>query len=152
LSQFIRASTLVALEKGDAKDMKSDSSAMKTAILRAATSLALIVIVAMGVRWAFAWDQARKISPDALGIVPFQQEAGNIAYALARGKGFSNVFRTETGPTAWLLRRGLFLPALHLTYSFLRRFACRSSLWGKGLADWESPRERRGCGLFFRVP
>jgi len=93
---------LVALEKGDAKDMKSDSSAMKTAILRAATSLALIVIVAMGVRWAFAWDQARKISPDALGIVPFQQEAGNIAYALARGKGFSNVFRTETGPTAWL--------------------------------------------------
>lgn len=72
------------------------------AIRRAATSLTLIVIVAMGVRVAFAWDQARKISPEVLGIVPFQQETGNIAYALAQGKGFSNVFRTETGPTAWL--------------------------------------------------
>ena len=66
------------------------------------TSLALIVIVAMGVRVAFAWDQALKISPGVLGVVPFQQETGNIAYALAQGKGFSNVFRTETGPTAWL--------------------------------------------------
>jgi 4-amino-4-deoxy-L-arabinose transferase-like glycosyltransferase len=72
------------------------------AIRKAATSLALIVIVAMGVRVAFAWDQARKISPGVLGNVPFQQETGNIAYALAQGKGFSNVFRTETGPTAWL--------------------------------------------------
>ena len=75
---------------------------MKRLIRKAATSLALIVIVAMGVRVAFAWDQARKISPGVLGIVPFQQETGNIAYALAEGKGFSNVFRTETGPTAWL--------------------------------------------------
>jgi len=69
---------------------------------KAATSLALIVIVAMGVRVAFAWDQASKVRPGVLGIVPFQQETGNIAYALAEGKGFSNVFRTETGPTAWL--------------------------------------------------
>jgi MFS family permease len=60
------------------------------------------VIVAMGVRVAFAWDQARKIPPGVLGTVPFQQETGNIAYALAQGKGFGNVFRTETGPTAWL--------------------------------------------------
>jgi hypothetical protein len=67
-----------------------------------ATSLALIVILAMGVRVAFAWNEARKIAPGVLGIVPFQQETGNIAYALAQGKGFSNVFRTETGPTAWL--------------------------------------------------
>jgi hypothetical protein len=71
-------------------------------IRKAATSLALIVMVAIGVRVTFAWDQARKISPGVLGIVPFQQETGNIAYALAQGKGFSNVFRTETGPTAWL--------------------------------------------------
>jgi hypothetical protein len=72
------------------------------AIRRAATSLALIVIVAMGVRATFAWDQARKIPPGVLGTVPFQQETGNIAYALAQGKGFGNVFRTETGPTVWL--------------------------------------------------
>jgi MFS family permease len=75
---------------------------MNRAIRRLATSLALIVMVAMGVRAAFAWDQARKISPAVLGVVPFQQETGNIAYALAQGKGFSNVFRTETGATAWL--------------------------------------------------
>jgi len=75
---------------------------MIRAIRKVATSLALIVIVAMGVRVGFAWDQARRISPGVLGIVPFQQETGNIAYALAQGKGFSNVFRTETGPTAWL--------------------------------------------------
>jgi hypothetical protein len=75
---------------------------MKKALHKAATSLALIVIVAMGARIAFAWDQARKIPERALGIVPFQQETGNIAYALTEGKGFSNVFRTETGPTAWL--------------------------------------------------
>ncbi|MHB8503492.1 MAG: ArnT family glycosyltransferase [Candidatus Acidiferrales bacterium] len=75
---------------------------MKSTIRRSATSLALIVIVAMGARIAFAWDQARKIPPGVLGIVPFQQETGNIAYALAEGKGFSDVFRTATGPTAWL--------------------------------------------------
>jgi hypothetical protein len=75
---------------------------MIRAIQKAATSLMLIVIVAMGVRVAFAWDQARRVSPDVLGAVPFQQETGNIAYALAQGKGFSSVFRTETGPTAWL--------------------------------------------------
>lgn len=56
----------------------------------------------MGARIWFAWDQARKIQPGVLGIVPFQQETGNIAYSLALGKGFSAVFRTETGPTAWL--------------------------------------------------
>ena len=75
---------------------------MKNTLRKAATSLALIVIVAMGVRVGFAWNEARKIAPGVLGIVPFQQETGNIAYALAQGKGFSNVFRTETGPTAWL--------------------------------------------------
>ncbi|HKN76304.1 MAG TPA: glycosyltransferase family 39 protein [Candidatus Acidoferrum sp.] len=75
---------------------------MKRTFQKAATSLALIVIVATGVRVGFALDQARKIAPGVLGIVPFQQETGNIAYALAQGKGFSNVFRTETGPTAWL--------------------------------------------------
>src|SRR5271167_3268862 len=75
---------------------------MKDALRKMATSLALIVIVAMGVRVVFAWNEARKIAPGVLGIVPFQQETGNIAYALAQGRGFSNVFRTETGATAWL--------------------------------------------------
>jgi Dolichyl-phosphate-mannose-protein mannosyltransferase len=102
LSQFVAASTFVAGQKGDLNGAKSDSNDMRRAIQKAATSLALIVIVAMGVRVGFAWSQARKIAPGVLGNVPFQQETGNIAYALAEGKGFSNVFRTETGPTAWL--------------------------------------------------
>jgi len=84
------------------RNQNDGSNGVIRAIRKAATSLALIVMVAMGVRVAFAWDQARKISPGVLGIVPFQQETGNIAYALAQGKGFSNVFRTDTGSTAWL--------------------------------------------------
>jgi 4-amino-4-deoxy-L-arabinose transferase-like glycosyltransferase len=75
---------------------------MKRTFQKAATSLLLIVLVAIGVRVGFAWNEVRKIAPGVLGNVPFQQETGNIAYALAQGKGFSNVFRTETGPTAWL--------------------------------------------------
>jgi hypothetical protein len=75
---------------------------MKRTFRKVATSLALMVVAAVAVRVAFAWDQARKVPAGVLGIVPFQQETGNIAFALAEGKGFSNVFRTETGPTAWL--------------------------------------------------
>ena len=66
------------------------------------TSLALIATVAMGARIAFALDQARKVPPGVLGIVPFQQEVGNVAAAVAQGRGFSDVFRTGTGATAWL--------------------------------------------------
>jgi len=75
---------------------------MKKAIRTLATSLAFIVLVAMVARMTFAWDQARKIPPGVLAIVPFQQETGNIAYSLAQGKGFGSVFRADTGPTAWL--------------------------------------------------
>jgi 4-amino-4-deoxy-L-arabinose transferase-like glycosyltransferase len=75
---------------------------MKNAIRMAVTSLAFIVLVAMVARMTFAWDQARKIPPGVLAIVPFEQETGNIAYSLAQGKGFTSVFRTDTGPTAWL--------------------------------------------------
>ncbi len=75
---------------------------MKRAFKTAATSLLLIVLVALGARLGFAWDQERKIPRDVLGIVPFEHETGSIAYALAAGKGFSSPFRRETGPTAWL--------------------------------------------------
>src|ERR1700676_1880146 len=67
-----------------------------------ATSLAFILLVAMAGRITFAWDQARKIPPGVLAIVPFQQETGNIAYSMAQGKGFGALFRMDTGPTAWL--------------------------------------------------
>jgi Dolichyl-phosphate-mannose-protein mannosyltransferase len=71
-------------------------------LARAATSVVLIAVVALAARLTFAWDQVRKMPPAAVGIVPFQQETGNIAYALADGRGFSSAFRTNSGPTAWL--------------------------------------------------
>lgn len=69
---------------------------------KAATSLLLIVVVALGTRIAFAWHEERQISAQALSIVPFQTETGHIAYSIASGKGFSSPFQRETGPTAWL--------------------------------------------------
>src|SRR5215472_18761592 len=75
---------------------------MKRVIQRMLTSLALIVIVAVGARIGFAWSQARNARAEVLGIVPFQNEVGNIAASLAQGRGFSDVFRTGTGATAWL--------------------------------------------------
>ena len=75
---------------------------MRQRLLGVATSIVVIVIVALGVRLAFAWDQARKIPHEALATAPFEQETGSIAHALVTGKGFSNPFLKDTGPTAWL--------------------------------------------------
>ena len=66
------------------------------------TSVWFIAAAALGARLAFAWDQQRKIPHQVLATVPFDQEAGNTAFALSQGKGFSNLFRQNTGPTAWL--------------------------------------------------
>jgi len=76
---------------------------LKPKLVALVSSLALILIVALAARAAFAWDQERKIPRDALAVVPFAQETGNIAYALASGQGFSSPFRNNTGPTAWLV-------------------------------------------------
>jgi len=75
---------------------------MKNALRKAATSLVLIVVIALVVRSAFAWYEARQISAQALSIIPFQTETGHIAYSIASGKGFSSPFQRDTGPTAWL--------------------------------------------------
>jgi 4-amino-4-deoxy-L-arabinose transferase-like glycosyltransferase len=75
---------------------------MKHTLQKAATSLLLIVIVALGTRIAFAWYEVRQISSQALSIVPFQTETGHIAYSIATGRGFSSPFQRDTGPTAWL--------------------------------------------------
>ena len=69
---------------------------------KAITSLLLILIVGFAARIAFAWNQERKVPDAVLAIAPFDQETGSIGYALWAGKGFSNPFRRETGPTAWL--------------------------------------------------
>lgn len=75
---------------------------MKKAFQSAATSLLLITLVALGARLGFAWNQAQKIPREVIGSAPFEHETGSIAFALAKGKGFSSPFRRETGPTAWL--------------------------------------------------
>jgi hypothetical protein len=67
------------------------------------SSLVLILTVAFVARASFAWDQERRMPREALAVVPFAQETGNIAYALANGQGFSSPFRNDTGPTAWLV-------------------------------------------------
>jgi len=99
---------------------------VKNAFRKAATSLLLIVIVAAGVRLAFAWYQGRQIPTRVLSIVPFQTETGHIAYSIASGKGFSSPFQRDTGPTAWLapvypyLLAGIFkLFGIYTLHSFV---------------------------------
>ncbi len=75
---------------------------MKLQLWKVATSLALIVVIALGARVAFAWNQEHKMRADLVGLVPFLNETGNIAYSLAAGHGFSSPYWQETGPTAWL--------------------------------------------------
>ena len=75
---------------------------MKLSRLHDSTVLVLILLMALALRVGFAADQVRRIPRAALAEAPFAQETGNIAYAVATGKGFSNPFRRETGPTAWL--------------------------------------------------
>src|SRR5215470_13694207 len=66
------------------------------------TSVWLIAFAALTTRLLFAWNQQSKIPHAALASVPFDQETGNIALALSQGHGYSNLFRKDTGPTAWL--------------------------------------------------
>src|SRR5262249_49962824 len=66
-----------------------------------AGSLWFILLVATGLRLAYGREQVRQPNPQML-TVHFQQETGNIAYALATGRGFSSPQGSETGPTAWL--------------------------------------------------
>jgi hypothetical protein len=75
---------------------------VRATLLRLLSSLTLIVLLAFACRIAFALYEASLVSKVVLATVPFENEAGNIAQALARGDGFCCVFRQPTGPTAWL--------------------------------------------------
>lgn len=85
-------------------------------------SLPLILIVALGLRLTFAWDYSRHNSRQAVSVIPFLFESGNIAYSLAIGNGFGSPFHVDTGPTAWmtpvypLLLAGVF--RIFGTYTF----------------------------------
>lgn len=83
---------------------KSDNGnqSRRTSWLRTmATSLILILAVSFTCRLGFMWDEQHRIPEERLSIVPFQYETGNVAFALATGKGFSSPLRVDTGPTAW---------------------------------------------------
>jgi hypothetical protein len=68
----------------------------------AARNLPLILVAALGLRLAFAWDFQARNPHRALSAIPFLFESGNIAYSLASGHGFGSPFRVDTGPTAWM--------------------------------------------------
>jgi 4-amino-4-deoxy-L-arabinose transferase-like glycosyltransferase len=76
--------------------------AVRKVLLRIAGSWLVICVVAFAVRVAFVVDQAHKVPAIALANVPFQNEVGSIAAAVASGQGFCCLFREATGPTAWL--------------------------------------------------
>lgn len=65
------------------------------------SSLRLILFAALGLRLAFAWNYQHQFSHQALRVIPFLFESGNIAHSIATGNGFSSPFRVDTGPTAW---------------------------------------------------
>src|ERR1700722_19667628 len=75
---------------------------MKEQIKKIATDLPLILAVSFVARLTFAIDQVRKMPANLVGLVPFLNETGNIAFSLAQGHGFSSPWWQETGPTAWL--------------------------------------------------
>ena len=75
---------------------------MKRTLHTAAVSLPLILAVALGLRLGFAWHYQSQRPRQALAVIPFMFESGNIASSLAAGHGFSSPFRVDTGPTAWM--------------------------------------------------
>lgn len=75
--------------------------AIGASVRSALTSLPVIVVVALGCRLGFAWNYQRQFPHQALRIIPFLFESGNIAHSIAAGEGFASPFRVNTGPTAW---------------------------------------------------
>jgi 4-amino-4-deoxy-L-arabinose transferase-like glycosyltransferase len=61
-----------------------------------------IALIALLLRVAWLAYKIQVIPKEALAVVPFENEVGNVASALANGQGFCCLFRQPTGPTAWL--------------------------------------------------
>jgi len=75
---------------------------MRERVYQLLGSTVFITLIAMSLRIAYVIHQAGLIPSEALATVPFQNEVGNVAAALADGRGFCCLFRQATGPTAWL--------------------------------------------------
>ena len=84
---------------------------------RLISSPSLIFSVALLLRLSFLFYEAHQVPAAALATVPFQNEAGSVAAALAQGQGFCCVFHQPTGPTAWLAPvYPFFLAAIFKTF------------------------------------
>jgi hypothetical protein len=100
-------------------------------VLRATlTSIWLILAVTLILRAWFAWDYVHVRPHNALGVIPFLFEPGNIAHSLAVGQGFGSPFLVDTGPTAWMapvypaILTGIFrLFGIYTYHSFLAAVA-----------------------------
>ena len=75
---------------------------MNKALRSADTFIWLIVLVALALRLGFMWQYESVHPKQAVSVIPFLFESGNIAHSLATGHGFSSPFRVDTGPTAWM--------------------------------------------------
>jgi 4-amino-4-deoxy-L-arabinose transferase-like glycosyltransferase len=75
---------------------------MKKFFHAAATSLWLILVVALLLRVGFLYQFQHQHPKQAVSVIPFLFESGNIAHSLATAAGFSSPFRVNTGPTAWM--------------------------------------------------
>jgi hypothetical protein len=75
---------------------------MREKPLRLLSSSWFITGVALLFRVLYLAYRAHLIPDEILSEAPFENEVGNVAAALAQGKGFCCVFRQPTGPTAWL--------------------------------------------------
>jgi Dolichyl-phosphate-mannose-protein mannosyltransferase len=76
--------------------------AFTNALRIAATSLWLIMFVALALRLCYMWQFQHMHPRQGVSVIPFLFESGNIAHSLATGHGFSSPFRVDTGPTAWM--------------------------------------------------
>lgn len=75
---------------------------MRDKMFRLLASPWFIAGVALLLRLLYLAYRAQLIPDQVLATTPFENEVGNVAAALAQGKGFCCVFRQPTGPTAWV--------------------------------------------------
>jgi 4-amino-4-deoxy-L-arabinose transferase-like glycosyltransferase len=75
---------------------------MREKLVRLLQAPWFIALIALLLRIAYLLSQIAEIPRDVLAAVPFQNEVGNVASAVAAGHGFCCLFRQPTGPTAWL--------------------------------------------------
>ena len=78
------------------------SLSMREKLFRLLQTPRFIALIAILLRVAWLVYKIGVIPKEALAVVPFENEVGNVASALANGQGFCCLFRQPTGPTAWL--------------------------------------------------